>query len=323
MSDGGTPILPFTGQVPPPPAGHDPDLDQVEHWWRHRFSATEHLGDVIRHTFDQVLDAERTGRYGLSTLTIIERTYLSERFRLLLRDEFDLPGGPNTTSLPMAIDGVGVDAAFEPGGGWLIPQTSLGAVILMVSADDAHSAFSFGLLRPTAHEGGLTGTFGLFAIASHALTRVKWIWQRETMPQNILRELDPVDVQAIFALSGRGNGQARTNVLFQRVQCRILPRELMVTVAHQDDPMKRPRDARPALQPEGIVVLGHQKPHPRILRDLGLDIPRKGQLIAVRLVAATPQRQRGQRKVVAIGGKNWVVALNSEPTEPGPEWPYV
>src|SRR4051812_18145145 len=51
------------------------------------------------------------------------------------------------------------------------------------------------------------------------------------------------------------SGQKRVDQLFRDVQGRIVGRQVVLTVAQQDDAPKRARAARLDLQPEGILVL--------------------------------------------------------------------
>lgn len=315
-------LLPFGSDGPAPPKGHDHDLDRVEDWLRAQRSGPQRFGEVIRRTFDQVLDAERTGRYDLSELSEVELAYLADRFRILLRDEFDLPKAYGQVELSFGIDGVGVESSFEPAAGWMLPAVATSSICLLVTASDETSMFSAGVLRCTPGLVQMNGPAANAALSEDALSQTRWFWRNEAMPLNILRTLPANDIQAIFALPGKRNGQARVIVLFERIHGQIIPRDLVATVAHQNDPMKRARDARPVVQGQGIVILGHQNDHPRILKELDLPVPKKGSFVAVRLVDATPKRQLGGRKVVMVGGKNWVVALPEEPNEPGPEWPY-
>lgn len=78
MVDAQPVMLPFGGDGPPPRQGHDPELDRVESWWRRHKRTPNSIGIVIRPTFDQVPDAERTGRFDLEEVEPIERVYLTE-----------------------------------------------------------------------------------------------------------------------------------------------------------------------------------------------------------------------------------------------------
>src|SRR5581483_3814135 len=127
-------LLPFGGQPTPPPKGHDSALDKVEEWWRKQKRAAVLVGGAIRQTFDQVLDAERTGRYDLSVLNSTERSYLAVRLRIILRDEFNLPRGPGTAPLSLGVEGEGVEVALEQGDGWFIPSSAIGELAILVTA---------------------------------------------------------------------------------------------------------------------------------------------------------------------------------------------
>ena len=105
-----------------------------------------------------------------------------------------------------------------------------------------------------------------------------------------------------------------TRALFRRVQGRVVRREIVLTVAKQDDGPKRVRDARKALLPEGVIVLGHQQSHPRIAADLGLDVPPKGSWLSCRVV----REQSGGEGRASIDGAFWRLARPADQPEPGP-----
>lgn len=305
--------LALGGGLGPPPRGHDQQLDLVEDWWRKQSSSRDRIGRVIRLTFDDVLDAERTGRYELSELVAEEQAYLAPRFEIDLRDEFNIPRAPGGGATSLGIEGQQIETLFEPSRGWWLPPDASGRVCIAVSASDEWAQFSFGLIRAPK----ITPERTPDHLSESEFADIRWLWRDQSMPENILKTLEPGDVQAIFAMSGKGNGQQRIDELLRRVQRRILPRRLILMVAHQLDPMKRARTARENLQSQGILVLGHQNDHPRICREFGLEIPAKGELIAIRVVEATLQRQVG-RTFVRIDGADWVAAKTSEPDEPGP-----
>lgn len=313
MSDMSVPVLPLEGSVPPA-VGQDLDLDRVEKWLLGRSQVRARIGVVIRLALDQVLDAERTGRFRLDGLSPSEIAYLPIRFAILLRDEFDLPG---ISISAVAVDGVDVGILLTAGAGWRSSTEGVAGLRLLLRASDNSATYSLGIIRTQPEDYSPHGQ-----LQPHALARVRWFVREAGMPQNILQTLDPGAVQAIFATPGKGNGQVRINELFRRVQDRVIPRQLTMIVAHQSDPMKRPREARRQLQSEGIVILGHWKRHADIAEQLGLPVPKRGELVAVRLVAATPHRQLGGRRVAVIGGSNWVVALPDEDVEVGPEPHY-
>lgn len=308
--------------VGPPPHGADPALDQVEAWWIVQKRAAERVGDVLRRSFDEVLDGQRTGRFLYEELANTEKTYVGTKVEILLRDEFDLPRGPAPKRLDFGIGGHGVDCKYTQSTSWMIPMEAVDELCVLVTASDATSQFSLGLLRCALPLLNAPNRDQKRGISAAGRAQIRWLWRHGPMPPNLLRNLPDSDIAAIFARPGKGNGQARINELLRRVHGKIIRREVTLTVAQQDDSMKRPRDARHHLQPEGIIVLGHQKDHPRIARDLELPVPAKGEFVATRLVAATPARLVTHRPSVVIGGATWLQALPGDPNEPGPTYPY-
>ncbi len=110
------------------------------------------------------------------------------------------------------------------------------------------------------------------------------------------------------------SGQRRVNELFRRVQGRLVRREVVLTVAEQDDGPKRVRDARKQLQPEGILILGHQGSHPQLANRLNIQTPPKGSWIAIRVVPVDAADHTG----VEIDGSWWRTATKRDQHTPGP-----
>jgi hypothetical protein len=111
-------------------------------------------------------------------------------------------------------------------------------------------------------------------------------------------------------------------MLFRLVQQRIVNRGTVLTVAQQDDSMKRARDARlpQHLGKEGILVLGHQEHDPDVAQALGLPRPTKGQFISVRVA---PAQSGHPGPAATIGGERWRVASAADPVVPAPQMPRV
>ncbi|MGW7445632.1 NaeI family type II restriction endonuclease [Kitasatospora sp. NPDC054795] len=76
---------------------------------------------------------------------------------------------------------------------------------------------------------------------------------------------------------------------------------------------------RDFLREKGILVLGHQDLDPHVARNLGLDVPLKGQCICARVVPA-PEESEG-RSVAVISGTAWVRAREGDPVVPAPVVP--
>lgn len=295
---------------------HDPDLVAVAAWWRRQADAQRRIGDVLRRSFDEVLDGQRTGRFIYEDLANSEKTYVGTKVEILLREEFELPRGPEPKRLDFAIEGIGVDCKYTQESSWMIPIEAVDELCLLVTASDARALFSFGLLRCSLDLLNAPNRDLKRSISKAGRLKATWLWKDEAMPENLLRSLPPSDLRAIFA--DAASGQQRINELFRRVHHRIIRREVTLTVARQDDSMKRARDARRHLQPEGILVLGHQGEHPRIARDLGLQVPRKGEFIACRVVRPISGRLLGPRPSTVINGEPWVIASADDPPHAGP-----
>lgn len=313
--------LDFGGSIGPPPQGVDPALDAVDEWWRRQKAAALRIGDVLRRSFDEVLDGQRTGRFLYEELANSEKTYVGTKVEILLRDAFDLPRGPAPKRLDFTIAGHAVDCKYTQDTSWMIPVEAVDELCVLLTASDRTAQFSFGLLRCGLAELGARNRDAKRGIVAAGRQRIRWLWRDEPLPPNLLRTLPAPIVSAIFAQPGRGNGQARTNELFRRVHGRIIRREVVLTVAQQKDAMKRPRDARQHLQPEGVVILGHQKQHQAIAKALELPVPRKGEFVATRVVPATPARTRGHRPSAVIAGSTWVQAEPGDPLQAGPALP--
>ena len=314
--------VPFSGLRPPAalPAADapDPDLDRVAAWWRAQRESPLRIGDVLRRSFDEVLDGQRTGRFRYEDLRNSEKTYTGTKVEILLADEFDLVrpqhGGGQ---LDYVIDGIDVDCKFSQDTSWMIPMEAVGKLCILVRGSDVTARFSFGLLRCNMEYLNAPNRDRKRGVSLAGRLAATWLWHHEAMPVNLLRNLPPATIDAIIAQPG-SSGQTRVNELFRRVQDVIVRREVTLTVAQQADSMTRARDARVHLRPEGILVLGHQDDHPRIAAALGLAVPRKGQLIATRVVPATPQHLADGRAAVVMGGHRWVKALPGDPTIAGP-----
>jgi len=296
--------------------GSDEELEKVGAWWLRQPRADQRIGDVLRRAFDEVLDGQRTGRFLYEELANSEKTYVGTKVEILLREEFQLARGPEPKRLDFSIEGIGVDCKYTQDASWMIPIEAVDELCLLVTASDASARFSLGLLRCSMDLLNAPNRDRKRGISKAGRLRAWWMWQDRPMPENLLRTLPTTEIQAIFA--DQGSGQQRVNELFRRVHGRIIRREVTLTVARQDDSMKRARDARLHLQPEGIMVLGHQNQHPRIAADLGLPVPNKGQFVACRVVSATPSRLLERRASTSIDGETWVLAAPDDPVEPGP-----
>ncbi|MEH3138811.1 MAG: NaeI family type II restriction endonuclease [Mycobacterium kyogaense] len=303
-------------------SGGDPELDAVEAEL-YRFDPTgDRVATVLRDTFDQLYDGQHTGRWNFNDLHKTEKTHMGTLVEINLHREFDFDDGEKTD---YRIAGIEVDCKYSMKPfGWMLPPEVIGEIALLVTANDELSTWRAGLLRVTPEN--TRGTQNRDAKTSLSLLgreRIRRLWPvHPGLAPNLFHELDEQIRDAIFnAKSRRGNqhGQARVNELFRRVHGRVVRRAELATVAQQDDFMKRARGnggARTALRSDGILVLGHQDNDPLVAAALGLPKPRKGELVAARVVPARPDQVD---PVAEIAGESWSVASPGDPVVPAPE----
>lgn len=271
----------------------------------------ERFGSAIRQSLDKVLDGQRTRRYSLTQLSKVEKTYIGTKVENMIQAAFGLQRGNRMDYL---VDDQEVDAKWSiKSRGWMIPTEAVGELCLCMTADDDRSTFSVGIVRAdeanlrTSTNKDMKRRFNDDGIAAMA-----WLANPGRLPENLLLHLSEETRSAI--LDDDLSGQQRVNQLFRRVHDRVVRREVVLTVAQQDDGPKRVRDTRRALQPEGIVVLGHQGSHPRIAVGLKIDTPPKGSWIATRVARA----ELHDTDSVVIANERWRRAIPGDPACAGP-----
>ena len=96
------------------------------------------------------------------------------------------------------------------------------------------------------------------------------------------------------------------NALLREIQCQIIDRQTMVTVAQQKDPMKRARDARlpQNLGGKGFLILGHQGLTPTSPEDWIFLFRTRGSWF---LAGSSPPRTE------RIAGSGWVIGGGDSP----------
>ncbi|MGW7585085.1 NaeI family type II restriction endonuclease [Kitasatospora sp. NPDC054768] len=306
----------------------DPGLSAVEEWLLDQRDHRRRFGQVFRRAIDEVLDGQRTGRYDLyikegpGRVESTEKTYLGTKVEIVTRAEFDLGYG---NPMDYVIADEHVDAKFTVGGTWMIPKEAMNHICLLMRADDRTGSFQVGILRiqPDVLTTGPNGDQKR-SVSAAGKARIRWIVQDGELPDNLLlrlREADPKTVRSIFRASdgyrGSGNGgQLRVNELFRRVRGRIVDRTTVVTVATQHDGLKRARDSRKHLRPEGIIVIGHLKPYPQIAEELGLPVPEKGSFVSVKL---TELDELSTRRSTVIDGIRYGTWAEGDPACEAPE----
>jgi hypothetical protein len=308
----------------PPPGGADPELDTVQAELRRLDPTGDTVARVLRDTLDQLYDGQHSGRWRYEQLRKTEKTHMGTLVEINLHRQFGFADGDATD---YRIAGIEVDCKYSMSyGGWELPPEAVDHLCLVITASDATSSWTAGLLR--MHESYLRDKPNRDAkrqLTAASRHRVRQLWPAHgRLPENLLAHLDDDTRERIFgatAARGRLHGQARCNELFRSVQGRIIRRAELATVARQDDFMKRARGnggARTQLRPEGILVLGHQENDPLVAEALGLPVPQKGEFISARVVPARPDRDE---VFAVIDGQPWALARPGDPVFPAPAVP--
>ena len=215
----------------------DADLNAVVGWIEAQSDAEVRIGDVIRRTIDEVLDGPRTGRFLYEDLANSEKTYTGTKLEILLREEFKLARGPAPKQLDFDIAGVAVDCKFSQSTSWMIPVEAVGEICLLVTASEETASFSVGFLRCRPELLGAANRDQKRSISKAGRAEATWVFASAPVPANLLRQLSERDRNEIMAKPE--SGQLRVNELFRRVHDQIVRREVTLTVARQDDGMKR------------------------------------------------------------------------------------
>ncbi|MGW4442320.1 NaeI family type II restriction endonuclease [Streptomyces sp. NPDC004682] len=317
------------------------DLAPFVEWFYNQPEARERFRWVLRDSLDELLDGQRTGRWAYQHLSKTEKTYLGTAIEVNLTKEFAIDNGMD---LDWSIAGFDIDCKFSKDlGGWEIPmemylcadhgersgRADHAAVVTWMNDD--MSQWAAGIVRITDErlrwkkKPGANGDRvraynrdNKRKLTDCAKSEAFWLWGglQTDLPTNLLRHLDPEARERIFAASlpgRRSSGQQRVNQLFREVQDRLIGRQTVLTVGQQDDAPKRARDARKALRPRGIVVLGHQGSHPHIARKLELPVPIKGEWISTRLI---PVSSDDARPKFSLDGQFWGRARGKELLDP-------
>lgn len=308
----------------PPPSDEDAELDAVEAQLLQLDPTGNQIATVIRDTLDQLYDGQHTGRWNYQQLHKTEKTHMGTLVEINLHRQFLFDDGDVTD---YCIADVDVDCKYSMAyGGWEFPPEAIDHICLVISANDATSSWSAGLIR--VRESYLRGRPNRDAkrqITAASRYRIRRLWPAHgQLQENLFLQLDDETRERIFgakAKRGALHGQAKTNELFRSVQRRIIRRAELATVAQQDDFMKRARGnggARTHLRSEGILVLGHQDNDPLVAAALGLPIPKKGEFISARVV---PARNDRDDPVAMIEGRPWMLARPTDPVFAAPEIP--
>lgn len=240
------------------------------------------MARVFRSTFDQLYDGQRTGRYRWDQLFKTEKTHYGTLIEINLQREFGFDDGQ---ILDYKIAGYEVDSKYSATAQWMLPPESINHIVLGSVASDEKSTWSIGLVRATPENRNVgMNRDQKGSLNALGKSRIRWLFKNAKMQPNILLQLPAAHVSRIFAPS---SGQARVNELFRVATNMRISRNIIATVAQQDDFMKRVREnggARSVLRSEGYLILGGDySAQTAIARSLGCVVPEPGELVSVRV----------------------------------------
>jgi restriction endonuclease NaeI len=309
----------------PPHIGADAELDSAFRSVRDADPQGEKFASVLRETYDQLYDGQRTGRYAWSQLKKTEKTYMGTLVEINLHRAFDFADGEK---MDYRIAGVDTDCKFSQRlGGWEIPPEAYEGrhLCLVVWANEDHNRWEVGLVR-VADDPLLLGPENRDSkrkLTPAGESTIRWLYDHPTLPENLLLHIDRETRERILEPGPAArptSGQRKINMLFRSVQERIVNRASVLTVAQQKDGLKRARDARlrKHLGQEGILVLGHQDNDPLVADALGLPVPQKGDFVSARVY---PAGAGFSGPTAEIGGALWRLASGEDPVVFAPLMP--
>lgn len=302
---------------------NDEELISVFRAFQEADPTGQRVGKLMRRTLDQLYDGQRTGRYSWEQLHKTERTHYGTLFEINLRREFDdvIDEPEEAQKLDYRVAGIDVDCKFSQRmNGWMIPPEAIGQLLVVGFVDDRASEFAFGVVRASLEHCNVGNNRDAKVTLNRAgRDAVRWIERPGDLPPNVLLQCDEETVAAIFAPR---SGQQRVNELLRRVSGARIGRNVIATVAQQDDFMKRVRangGARTHLRREGYIILGGDYlRHRNAARQLGTEVPEPGEIVSLRVVPASPE----DPKVAELEGRSWRVAGENEPfAEEAPDVP--
>ena len=300
----------------------DPELQSVADELNSHDPDGLRVARVLRRTYDMLLDGQHTGRYRWDQLYKTEKTHFGTLVEINLQREFGFADG---VAMDFAIAGVDVDCKYSQGlADWMIPPEAVGQLILGLWASDDQGRWSMGLVR--ASDPLLSSSRGnrdlKRRLSAAGRAAVTWIFQGNELPENALLRIPPPDVQRIFTCSRYGT--KRVDMLFRLAQQRLISRNVVATVAQQEDYMKRVRGnggSRSSLRAEGIVIIGHYESHLRIAHALAIPVPGPGESVSVRVTRR--QAHHSGRASATLDGSEWVVAQADDLVETAPVLPDI
>jgi hypothetical protein len=250
---------------------------------------------AVRKAIDEVIDGARTGRFTYKELEPQEKTYIGTRIEIVVRTELDLlPEG----KLDTEISGHPVDFKWSAKGNWMIPREAVGEMCLVLSGDESGGTFSVGLVRclderlnPGSNQDAKR------TLSKEGKSGIRWLVDEGELPTNFLAALDP-DVRA--AILAKPPGQARVREFFTLVTGVPVPREVIPTLAIQEDPMRRIRQDKSDRLGGMKVLSGHFEVSRRAAQLLGYELTKRDYLsVPTRELIQLPANLRADLKLKA------------------------
>lgn len=285
-------------------------LEQVIQSLRAADPSGERAAKVLRATYDQLYDGQRTGRYRWDQLFKTEKTHYGTLIEINFRREFDdvIEDGE---LLDFKIAGHEIDCKYSQShGGWMLPPECFNQLLLVCTANDQDGQWSLGVVRAIDSNRRTSSNRDAKAgLNSNGRNAIRWLERNSTLPPNVLLQMDPRVVAQIFSSK---SGQRRVNELFRSAQGMRIGRNAVATVAQQDDYMKRVRTnggARSALAWEGILIVGGDyDSHRKVAEMFGVVIPEPGEFVSFTVVPTNSE----DANRVELDGKNWCLASPGE-----------
>jgi hypothetical protein len=240
---------------------------------------------VLRDTFDQIYDGQRTGRYSIDRLAKTERTHIGTLVEINMQRRFRYADGED---LDFSIAGHDVDAKYSMRfGGWMIPVEAHDKLCMLLYADDLKAVWSLGVIRARPSILNKPNRDLKRTILKSHLSEALWLFQNAALPENTILRLPIADQAAIAAAPA---GSARVAELMRRAEGGQVNRSSIEATAQQKDYMKRVRangGAADILAKEGFLLLsGIRLASQRVAHDLRLPVPSPGNFVPVRVTPA-------------------------------------
>jgi len=211
------------------------------------------VGEVLKESFDTVINGPKTGRWDIDSLEKTEKTYIGTRVEIMFRSALDIERGQ---LLDYKIGEYEVDMKFSLSENWMIPREAFGHICIVCSASPKNGRYSLGVVR--ADEAILSKSENRDKkkhITASGKKNIQWAVKEGLLPLTMIYRLDHNTRARIFRF---GSGQQRVNELFRLVRNQVIDRHTIEIVAQQKDSLKRVRangGARETLLQEGIVIL--------------------------------------------------------------------